>query len=97
MEINIFNVENKDKGVYSGKSFSFDPESILGPNFKLEIENRAEKVNEMIEEIDKYYFMYAVRHKLDEISSTHGDILLCSAILAHTFATFLAMLSFQSL
>ena len=55
MEINIFNVENKDKGVYSGKSFSFDPESILGPNFKLEIENRAEKVNEMIEEIDKYY------------------------------------------
>ena len=55
MEINIFNVENKDKGVYSGKSFSFDPESILGPNFKLEIENRTEKVNEMIEEIDKYY------------------------------------------
>ena len=55
MEINIFNVENKDKGVYSGKSFSFDPESILGPNFKLEIENRAEKANEMIEEIDKYY------------------------------------------
>lgn len=55
MEINIFNVENKNKGVYSGKSFSFDPESILGPNFKLEIENRAEKVNEMIEEIDKYY------------------------------------------
>ena len=55
MEINIFNVENKDKGVYSGKSFSFDPESILGPNFKLDIENRAEKVNEMIEEIDKYY------------------------------------------
>lgn len=55
MEINIFNVENKDKGIYSGKSFSFDPESILGPNFKLEIENRAEKVNEMIEEIDKYY------------------------------------------
>ena len=55
MEINIFNVENKDKGVYSGKSFSFDPESILGPNFKLEIENLAEKVNEMIEEIDKYY------------------------------------------
>lgn len=55
MEINIFNVENKDKGVYSGKSFSFDPESILGPNFKLEIENRAEKVNEMIDEIDKYY------------------------------------------
>lgn len=55
MEINIFNVENKDKGVYSGKSFSFDPESILGSNFKLEIENRAEKVNEMIEEIDKYY------------------------------------------
>ena len=55
MEINIFNVENKDKGVYSGKSFSFDPESILGPNFKLEIENRAEKVNEMIEEINKYY------------------------------------------
>lgn len=55
MEINIFNVENKDKDVYSGKSFSFDPESILGPNFKLDIENRAEKVNEMIEEIDKYY------------------------------------------
>lgn len=55
MEINIFNVENKDKGIYSGKSFSFDPESILGPNFKLDIENRAEKVNEMIEEIDKYY------------------------------------------
>ena len=55
MEINIFNVENKDKSVYSGKSFSFDPESILGPNFKLDIENRAEKVNEMIEEIDKYY------------------------------------------
>ena len=55
MEINIFNVENKDKGVYSGKSFSFDPESILGPNFKLEIENLAEKVNEMIEEIDRYY------------------------------------------
>ena len=55
MEINIFNVENKDKGVYSGKSFSFDPESILGPNFKLDIENRAEKVNEMIDEIDKYY------------------------------------------
>ena len=55
MEINIFNVENKDKGIYSGKSFSFDPESILGPNFKLEIENRAEKANEMIEEIDKYY------------------------------------------
>lgn len=55
MEINIFNVENKDKGIYSGKSFSFDPESILGPNFTLEIENRAEKVNEMIEEIDKYY------------------------------------------
>lgn len=55
MEINIFNVENKDKGVYSGKSFSFDPESILGPNFKLDIENRAEKANEMIEEIDKYY------------------------------------------
>lgn len=55
MEINIFNVENKDKGIYSGKSFSFDPESILSPNFKLEIENRAEKVNEMIEEIDKYY------------------------------------------
>ena len=55
MEINIFNVENKDKGVYSGKSFSFDPESIIGPNFKLDIENRAEKVNEMIEEIDKYY------------------------------------------
>ena len=55
MEINIFNVENKDKGIYSGKSFSFDPESILRPNFKLEIENRAEKVNEMIEEIDKYY------------------------------------------
>ena len=55
MEINIFNVENKDKGVYSGKSFSFDPESILGSNFKLEIENRAEKVNEMIEEIDRYY------------------------------------------
>lgn len=55
MEINIFNVENKDKRVYSGKSFSFDPESILGPNFKLDIENRAEKVNEMIEEIDKYY------------------------------------------
>lgn len=55
MEINIFNVKNKDKGVYSGKSFSFDPESILGPNFKLDIENRAEKVNEMIEEIDKYY------------------------------------------
>lgn len=55
MEINIFNVENKDKGVYSGKLFSFDPESILGPNFKLDIENRAEKVNEMIEEIDKYY------------------------------------------
>lgn len=55
MEINIFNVENKDKGIYSGKSFSFDPESILGSNFKLEIENRAEKVNEMIEEIDKYY------------------------------------------
>mgnify|MGYP001772401797 FL=1 len=55
MEINIFNVENKDKGVYSGKSFSFNPESILGPNFKLDIENRAEKVNEMIEEIDKYY------------------------------------------
>ena len=55
MEINIFNVENKDKGVYSSKSFSFDPESILGLNFKLDIENRAEKVNEMIEEIDKYY------------------------------------------
>ena len=55
MEINIFNVENKDKGIYSGKSFSFDPESIRSPNFKLEIENRAEKVNEMIEEIDKYY------------------------------------------
>lgn len=55
MEINIFNVENKDKRVYSSKSFSFDPESILGPNFKLDIENRAEKVNEMIEEIDKYY------------------------------------------
>ena len=55
MEINIFNVENKDKGVYSSKSFSFDPESILGQNFKLDIENRAEKVNEMIEEIDKYY------------------------------------------
>lgn len=55
MEINIFNVENKDKGVYSGKSFSFDPESILGPNFKLDIENRAEKANEMIEEIDRYY------------------------------------------
>ena len=55
MEINIFNVENKDKDIYSGKSFSFDPESILGPNFKLEIENRAEKVDEMIEEIDKYY------------------------------------------
>lgn len=55
MEINIFNVENKDKGIYSSKSFSFDPESILSPNFKLEIENRAEKVNEMIEEIDKYY------------------------------------------
>lgn len=55
MEINIFNVENKDKGVYNGKSFSFDPESILGPNFKLDIENRAEKANEMIEEIDKYY------------------------------------------
>ena len=55
MEINIFNVENKDKGIYSGKSFSFDPESILGPNFNLEIENRAEKVDEMIEEIDKYY------------------------------------------
>ena len=55
MEINIFNVENKDKDVYSGKSFSFDPESILGSNFKLDIENRAEKVNEMIEEIDKYY------------------------------------------
>lgn len=55
MEINIFNVENKDKRVYGSKSFSFDPESILGPNFKLEIENRAEKVNEMIEEIDKYY------------------------------------------
>ena len=55
MEINIFNVENKDKGIYSGKSFSFDPESILGPNFKLEIENRTEKANEMIEEIDKYY------------------------------------------
>lgn len=55
MEINIFNVENKDKRVYGSKSFSFDPESILGPNFELEIENRAEKVNEMIEEIDKYY------------------------------------------
>lgn len=55
MEVNIFNIENKDKGIYSGKTFSFDPESILGPNFKLEIENRAEKVNEMIEEIDKYY------------------------------------------
>lgn len=55
MEINIFNVENKDKGIYSGKSFSFDPESILGPNFKLDIENRAEKANEMIEEIDRYY------------------------------------------
>ena len=55
MEINIFNVENKDKGVYSGKSFSFDPESILGPNFKLDIENRAEKAYEMIEEIDRYY------------------------------------------
>lgn len=55
MEINIFNVENKDKCVYSGKSFSFNPESILGPNFKLDIENRAEKANEMIEEIDKYY------------------------------------------
>ena len=55
MEINIFNVENKDKRVYGSKSYSFDPESILGPNFKLEIENRAEKVNEMIEEIDKYY------------------------------------------
>jgi hypothetical protein len=55
MEINIFNVENKDKGIYSGKSFSFDPESILGPNFKLDIENRVEKVNEMIEEIDRYY------------------------------------------
>lgn len=55
MEINIFNVENKDKRVYGNKSFSFDPESILGPNFKLDIENRAEKVNEMIEEIDKYY------------------------------------------
>ena len=48
MEINIFNVENKDKGVYSSKSFSFDPESILSPNFKLDIENRAEKANEMI-------------------------------------------------
>lgn len=55
MEINIFNVENKDKDVYSSKTFSFDPESILGPNFKLDIENRAEKINEMIEEIDKYY------------------------------------------
>ena len=55
MEINIFNVENKDKGIYSGKSFSFDPESIIGPNFKLDIENQAEKVNEMMEEIDKYY------------------------------------------
>ena len=55
MEINIFNVENKDKRIYGSKSFSFDPESILGPNFKLDIENRAEKVNEMIEEIDKYY------------------------------------------
>lgn len=55
MEVNIFNIENKDKGIYSGKSFSFDPEYILGPNFKLDIENRAEKVNEMIEEIDKYY------------------------------------------
>ena len=55
MEINIFNVENKDKSVYSSKSLSFDPESILGPNFKLDIENRAEKANEMIEEIDKYY------------------------------------------
>ena len=55
MEINIFNVENKDKGVYSSKSFSFDPESILSPNFKLDIENRAEKANEMIEEIDRYY------------------------------------------
>lgn len=55
MQVNIFNTVNQEKGVYSGKSFSFDPETILGPNFKLDIENRAEKVNEMIEEIDKYY------------------------------------------
>lgn len=55
MEINIFNVENKDKGVYSGKTFSFDPQTILSPNFKLDIENLAEKINEMVEEVDKYY------------------------------------------
>lgn len=55
MDINIFNFENKDKDICSNKTFSFNPEYILGPNFKLDIENRAEKVNEMIDEIDKYY------------------------------------------
>ena len=56
MQVNIFNTVNQEKGIYGRKlSFSFDPETILGPNFKLDIENRAEKVNEMIEEIDKYY------------------------------------------
>ena len=52
MDINI-NVNNNENG--SQKYFSFDPKEILSPDFKNGIENLTDKVNEMIEEIDKYY------------------------------------------
>lgn len=52
MDINI-NVNNNESGKQN--SFSFDPKEILNPDFKNGIENLTTKVNEMIDEIDKYY------------------------------------------
>ena len=49
MDINI-NINNNEKD-----NKRFDPKSVLSSDFKNEIENKTEDINNMIDEIDKYY------------------------------------------
>lgn len=53
INVNITGVGDNDNGKNS--SLSFDPRIILDPEFESSVEITMDKINSMIDEIDKYY------------------------------------------
>jgi hypothetical protein len=49
MDINI-NINNNEK-----EEKKFNPKSVLSQEFKKDVEDKTEEINNMIDEIDKYY------------------------------------------
>ena len=56
VNVNITGINENEKNPKN--SYSFDPRIIMDPDFKTSIELTGDKIDNMIEEVDKYYNIY---------------------------------------